>query len=92
MVKKAMLVALGFLVGFLVANMMPLPSVGAQMAFEGSDFEVENIEPDLPASYGRLVAVSGATMYFQSDNGSVYIVKPRNSSLLDTDVRVIERG
>lgn len=92
MSKKIVFIVAGFVAGFLVASLVTLPSARAQMSFERSEFELDTIEPALPASYGKLVAVSGATMYFQGDDGAVYIVKPRTTGTLDTEVRVIERA
>jgi hypothetical protein len=92
MSKKLILVLAGFVAGFLAASFVSLPSVGAQTAFGNSGLIQESISPSLPASYGKLAAVSGSTLYFQGDDGRVYLVRPKNMNSLESDVRVIERS
>ncbi|OIO35632.1 MAG: hypothetical protein AUJ74_05275 [Candidatus Omnitrophica bacterium CG1_02_44_16] len=92
--KKVLYVVFGFVVGFAIANIVSVPEIMAQSGFSKNSgvFEESAMEPPVPASYGKLAAISGIDMYFQGENGNVYIVKPRSSSTLDTRVTVIKRG
>jgi len=80
--------------GFAVANIVNVPELLAQYGSSRSSgaFEEAVMEPAVPSSYGRLVAISGIDMYFQGTDGNVYIVKPRSSGTLDTRVTVVKRG
>ncbi|MBI5872882.1 MAG: hypothetical protein HZB36_01905 [Candidatus Omnitrophica bacterium] len=93
MFKKMLYGMAGLVVGFVVAStFFPLESM-AQYGLGGSGgFSEEVMTPEIPAKYGRLVAISGIDMYFQSDDGSVYIVKPRTQSEFNTRVSVVRRG
>lgn len=92
--KKVLYVVFGFTLGFIVANAFSIPELMVRCGFaEGSGaFEESAMEPLVPASYGKLVAISGIDMYFQGADGNVYIVKPRTGSTLDTRVTVVKRS
>jgi len=92
--KKVLYVVFGFVFGFAIANIVSVPELMAQYGFSKSSggFEESVMEPSVPASYGKLVAISGIDMYFQGTDGNVYIVKPRTGQTLDTHVTVVKRG
>lgn len=92
--KKVLYVVFGFVFGFAIANLVSVPELMAQYGSSKNSgaFEESAMEPLVPASYGKLVAISGIDMYFQGADGNVYIVKPRSGNTLDTRVTVIKRG
>ena len=87
---KVFYVVFGVVVGFMTASAFFTPELKAQWGT--SSFKEEAMESSLPAKYGKLVAVSGIIMYFQAEDGSVYIVKPRTNTELDSSVTVIRRS
>jgi len=93
--KRMVYVLSGFVLGALVAGIFSARSLEAQSLFgakqKGEKFSYENMTPPVPARFGYLVAVSGIDLYFQGENGTVYIVKPRSGNSLDTQVSVIPR-
>ena len=92
--KKVLYCVFGFVLGFAIANIVSVPELLAQYGFSKNSgaFEELAMEPLVPASYGKLVAISGIDMYFQGDDGNVYIVKPRTGQTLDTRMTVIKRS
>ena len=92
--KKVLYVVFGFVLGFAIANVLSVPELMAQYGSSKNSgvFEESVMEPSVPSSYGKLVAISGIDMYFQGADGNVYIVKPRSSGSLDTRVTVIRRS
>lgn len=92
--KKVLYVVFGFALGFAIANIVNVPELMAQYGSSKNSgvFEESAMEPAVPASYGRLVAISGIDMYFQGADGNVYIVKPRTGTTLDTRVTVVKRS
>lgn len=92
--KKVLYVVFGFVFGFAIANIVSVPELFAQFGSSKNSgvFEESAMEPLVPASYGKLVAISGIDMYFQGADGNVYIVKPRTGGTLDTHVTVVKRG
>jgi hypothetical protein len=88
--KKVLYVLLGFALGFFVASAFFIPELQAQ--WENGAFNEGTMRPSVPAKYGKLVAVSGIIMYFQAENGNVYIVKPRTDTELDPAVTLIKRS
>jgi hypothetical protein len=92
--KKVLYVVFGFVLGFAIANIINVPELLAQYGSSKSSgaFEESAMEPSVPASYGKLVAISGIDMYFQGADGNVYIVKPRTGNTLDTRVTVVKRS
>lgn len=91
--KKVFYVIFGFILGLLMADVFSFPEVMAQYGGgRSSAFSEDYMTPDIPSSYGRLVAVSGIDLYFQSDDGSITIVKPRTRREVDTNVVVLKRG
>ncbi len=90
---KGRYIWVGFVVGCLVAGIFSARALEAQSAFGKSSggFSYDKMQPPLPASFGHLVAVSGINLYFEGENGAVYIVKPRSGNNLDTQVTVIQR-
>ncbi len=91
--KKGGYILVGFVLGCLGTGIFSARALEAQSAFsKGSEgFSYDKMQPPVPASFGYLVAVSGINLYFQGDNGTVYIVKPRSGNNLDTQVAVIQR-
>ena len=93
--NKARYVVVGFVVGCLVAGIFSARLLEAQSMFgdkkKGENFSYDKMQPSLPASFGYLVAVSGINLYFQGQDGTVYIVKPRSGNSLNTRVTVIPR-
>jgi len=90
MFKKMLYVVVGFVFGFIFTSAFFIPELRAQ--WESSSLNEMAMQSLLPAKYGKLVGVSGITMYFQADNGNVYIVKPRTDTELDPAVTVIKRS
>jgi serine protease inhibitor len=92
--KKMLYGLFGFALGFVAATAFFLPELKAQSAFSGagSAFQESQMQPSLPAKYGKLIAVSGIDLYFQGNDGTVYIVKPRTGNVLDTQVTMIKMG
>ncbi|HAJ57150.1 MAG TPA: hypothetical protein DCL35_05210 [Candidatus Omnitrophica bacterium] len=91
--KKAFYIFFGFIMGIVAANVFFSQEVMAQYGGGKSGaFSEDDMTPEIPSSYGRLVAVSGIEMYFQGEDGSITIVKPRTRRELDTNVVVIKRG
>lgn len=92
MTKRVLYGIFGFVIGFVVANVFFIPELMAQLGGKSSGaFSEDVMEPSVPKSFGKLVGVSGIDLYFQGEDGSVYIVKPRTSGELDTRVTVIKR-
>jgi hypothetical protein len=89
--KKILFILFGFVFGFFVASAFFLPELKAQFGSSGT-FEEADMQPLVPAKYGKLVAVSGIDLYFQGADGSVYIVRPHTDKVLGTQVTVIRRG
>ncbi len=93
--KKARYVVVGFVVGCLVAGIFSARLLEAQSIFgdkgKSDNFSYDRMQPPLPAHFGHLVAVSGINLYFQGQDGAVYIVRPRSGNNLDTQVTVIPR-
>jgi len=94
--NKAFYGVTGFVLGCLVAGIFSARILEAQSAFgdkrKGDNFSYEKMQPPVPAYFGYLVAVSGINLYFQGENGTVYVVKPRSGNSLDTQVTVIPRA
>ncbi len=91
MIKKMLYVSLGFVCGFL-ANSFLIPELSAQYGGSSTgSFQETSMQPNVPAEYGKLIAVSGIDLYFQADNGNVYIIKPRTDTTLSSGVTVIKR-
>lgn len=90
MFKKMLYVVVGLAFGFIFTSAFFIPELKAQWG--GNSFSETAMQSLLPAKYGKLVGVSGITMYFQAENGDVYIVKPRTDTELDPAVTVIKRN
>ena len=91
MFKKMLYVVAGFVFGFIFTSAFFIPELRAQWG-SGITLNEKIMQPTLPANYGKLVGVSGITMYFQAENGNVYIVNPRTDIELDPAVTVIKRS
>jgi hypothetical protein len=92
MKKKIIYGMFGFVLGFLVASTFFMAESKAQ--FDGdadAAFQEDIMTPHLPGKYGQLIAVYDINMYFQAQDGTIYIVKPLRGSQLDTHVSVIKR-
>ena len=90
MLKKMLYVVVGLAFGFIFTSAFFIPELRAQWG--GINLNEKTMQPPLPANYGKLVGVSGITMYFQAENGNVYIVNPRTDNELDPTVTVIKRS
>ena len=90
MFKKMLYVVAGLVFGFIFSSAFFIPELRAQWG--GISLNEKMMQPTLPANYGKLVGVSGITMYFQAENGNVYIVNPRTDNELDPTVTVIKRS
>ena len=94
-VKKGLYVLMGFVLGCLAAGIFSARFLEAQSAFTetgSKDYSFESMMPSIPASFGRLVAVSGINLYFEGQNGVVYVVKPRSGNTFDSQVTMIPRS
>ena len=87
--KKSSYMLMGFLMGLVVASVFAVKEVKAQW---GDSFSEDTLKPPVPGSYGTLVAASGQDMYFQKEDGTLYIVRQRTSGRLETRVSVITRS
>ncbi len=92
--KKIPYLAIGFLAGFIAASVFFSPEVMAQYRLGGAsgDFKEDEMKQEIPQEYGRLVGIWDLNMYFQSSDGTIYIVRPKTSMELDSHVTVIKRG
>ena len=90
--KKMLYVVFGFVIGFMFANAFFIPELLAQYGAKATGFSEEAMQPSVPKEYGKLVAVSGIDLYFQGNDGTVYIVRPHTGNALDSRVTVIKRG
>ena len=93
MFKKVLYGIAGLAVGFFVANAFFMPELKAQTWGAGSSsFTETTMKSSIPSSYGNLVAIFELGMYFQAQDGTIRIVKPRTNSEFDPNVMVIKRG
>ncbi|MGE5279328.1 MAG: hypothetical protein ACM3L6_01105 [Deltaproteobacteria bacterium] len=94
--RRTLYLATGFILGFLAAGIFSARMREAQAAIgidaESTGFSFDRMEPAVPASFGRLVAVNGIDLYYENQDGTVYIVKPRSGNSLDTRVTMIPRS
>ena len=87
--KNVFYILIGFLIGLVFAGVFSVVSVRAQLS---SSFDEEEMSPAVPVTYGKLVAVSGLDLYFQANDGTVHIVRPRTNKELESRVTVIPRS
>lgn len=94
MKRKFMIGLFGFVLGFCVSSIFSIPDLLAQHATwaQGERLQQNPMESAIPKSYGDLKAVSGIEMYFQGEDGTIYIVEPRTAEKLKTEVKVIHRN
>lgn len=90
--RKMFYVFFGCVMGFMAANFIFVPNSMAQLGLKDSGFAVTEMEGMVPASYGKLIAVSGLYLYFQGDDGTIYIVTQHTSKQFDPNVTVIKRS
>ncbi len=90
--KKMFYMFFGCVLGFMAANFIFVPNLMAQLGSKSSAFTVTAMEGTVPASYGKLIAVSGLYLYFQGDDGVIYIVMQHSSSQFDPNVTIIKRS
>jgi hypothetical protein len=93
MFKKVLYGLTGLMIGFFLASAFFMPELKAQTWGVGSStFTETTMKNSIPASYGNLVAIFELGMYFQAQDGTIRIVKPRTGSEFDPNVTVIKRG
>lgn len=90
--KKMLYMFFGCVVGFMVASFLFAPDLMAQFGSKGDSFKVVEMEASVPASYGKLVAVSGLYLYLQAENGTIYIIKQHTVDQFDPNITVIKRS
>ena len=91
--RKILYGLFGFVVGAVVMNTFMFSESRAQFDTDSpAKFQETIMEPRLPARYGSLVAVYDINLYFQSQDGTIYIVKPLRGNEVDTNVTVIKRS
>ncbi|MFH1691266.1 MAG: hypothetical protein ABIC68_01650 [Candidatus Omnitrophota bacterium] len=90
--KKMLYMFFGCVVGFMLASFLFAPDLMAQFAGRPVSFRVTEMEGAVPASYGKLVAVSGLYLYLQAEDGTIYIVKQHTSNQFDPEITVIKRS
>jgi hypothetical protein len=86
-------VVIGFAAGLVVGVVFCSGQLFAQFDSGGSkNFNEAVMDSRVPASYGKLVAISDVNFYFQAENGTVYVLRQKTQSTLDPNVTVIKRG
>ncbi|MFH1381043.1 MAG: hypothetical protein ABIH57_02600 [Candidatus Omnitrophota bacterium] len=90
--KKMLYMFFGCVVGFMIASFLFAPDSMAQFGSGSSSFKVVEMEAPVPASYGKLIAVSGLYLYLQAENGTIYIIKQHSVSQFDPNITVIKRN
>lgn len=89
--KKMFYMFFGCVVGFTAAALFFTPDLMAQFTTRSSAFKVTEMEGSVPASYGKLVAVSGLYLYLQAEDGTIYIVRQHTTNQFDPNITVIKR-
>lgn len=89
--KKIVYGLFGFVMGFFVANVFFTGELKAQFD-SSSSFNRDTMTPAVPVAFGKLVTVSDLSMYFEADDGTLYVLRPKTSNSFDTRVTVIRRG
>ena len=89
MFRKMLYVLAGFVIGFVAATFFSA-SLFAQMG--SKSYTEDAFSSNIPSNYGRLVGVSGLSMYFEASDGTIYIVRQRTQNDMDSRVSVIKRG
>ncbi len=90
--KKMLYMFFGCLVGFVFASFIFASDLLAQFSSRSTTFTATEMEGAIPASYGKLIAVSGLYLYLQSDDGTIYIVKQHTTNQFDPNITVIKRS
>lgn len=91
--RKMLYLFSGCMMGFMAALLFCAPDSMAQFTSSmSSAFKVTEMEGSVPAKYGKLIAVSGLYLYFQADDGTIYIVRQHTSTQFDSTVTVIKRN
>jgi len=93
--RKVLFIVVVFFFGFIMAGVFFSPESWAQYvsgAGAASGYDEVAMTSKVPSSYGNLVAISGIYLYFQGDDGTIYILKQRTQSELDSRVVVIKRS
>ncbi len=89
--KKLFYFVIVFAIGFLMSGFLSSVSF-AQLGAGSGYFSEEEMDTKIPSRYGNLVAISGIYLYFQGPDGTIYILKQKTQSQLDSNVVVIKRG